>query len=241
MLTTARREDGLSLIEVLIGMSTGLVVAAAAFSLLMMSMHLYSRTSERVDSAQRARLAMAAIVNELQSTCVSSGIYGVQSGGAVPKSDGNDLVFVAQSNSAVAPAPVLHDIVLSGGTLTDYSYTANSGAPAGPWGFPSTPTSKRVLTTNITQTGSTPVFQYFAYGSDYEIDDGTNGTKYLPLDYGSSLTAGDAAQTAEVIITFSAGPLHTDPTIKDAAANVTSAVVLRLTPNASGGAATPCQ
>ena len=233
----------MTLIEVLIGMSTGLVVAAAAFTLLELSLHLYTRVSSRVDAGQSARVAMASIVDELQSSCVNPAMFGVQSNvpaSGIPAADANHLVFVSQPNSAAAPSPTLHYIALSGSTLTDYSYTPKSGAPLGPWTFPSTATSSRVLATNVTQTGYTPVFQYFAYGSDGEIDDGTNGTTYAPLDSGSTLTTADAANTAEVLINFSAGPLHSNPTINDAVTNVSTAVVLRLTPSTSAGSA-PCQ
>lgn len=158
------------------------------------------------------------------------------------------------------------------GTLTDYIYTSTGGS-APNWTWSSVPTSTQLLNsaTAISNPnfpgGYEPVFQYFSYteptsnGTPYTDAAGNSymmiqdGINYLPgsstikpaaAPLSTPLSAGDAGNTAEVLISLVAGPA-TDSGLVNAsgvAATIQDQVALRLTPpsNHAGDGATfqPC-
>lgn len=267
-----REESGFTLIELLVVMLAGTVVMGAIFTMLDVTIRQTSRTFSEVNASQTARMATERIETELHSSCVGYAVYPIQTG-----SDANDLIFLSQWGSAssgntatsATPTPVEHKIVYSptAKTLTDYTY-ASTGGSSPNWTFSSTPSKTEILAENASQRDPTPVFQYFAYsqpmngsspytdssGNTYEmIQDGIN---YLPgstsiqpaaSPESTPLAATSAADTAEVLVTFAAGPDKStlvNGNAYGATANVQDQIVLRLTPpaNHAGGGATfmPC-
>jgi hypothetical protein len=150
-------------------------------------------------------------------------------------------------------------------TLTDTTYSTNysvvSGIPT--WSRGTLQNSKTLLT-NVAQSGTTPVFQYFAYqtapgtdaaGNQYMIlPDGTApvpGTSTTvpanPLAPGASLSATQAASAAEVQISLVVGPSghsYENTRLANVGQTVNDQIVFRFTPAANhvGGGATfnPC-
>jgi Tfp pilus assembly protein PilW len=227
-LPSLRDERGTTLMEVLVALSTGMVVLAAISAVIVVSLRETGKINAKVDANQRARIALNKIVDQLHSACIAPQIAPVQVG-----STGTLLSFIHQTGSAVAPTPVLTKINLEGTTLSQSDYAATGGqAPA--WTFSLTPTSTRQLMTKISATSpSTSIFSYYSY---------TNGqVSATPLT--TPLTAESTARTVKVAVAFTASPLTT--TVKDAnaAANIQSSAVLRLTPASfsSGGVNLPCQ
>jgi Tfp pilus assembly protein PilW len=226
----ARDERGFTLVEMLVAMLAGIIVLSAILGVLEISVRLSARAVDRVDATQRGRTGMEQIVQLLHSSCVASSVTPVY--GA---SDGSNLVFVSQFGSAVTLIPNLHKITFAGGNLTDnvYAYTGTAGA-APPWpttSFASTPTSSRVLITNVSA-GANPVFRYFKY---------VNGT-LSSTALTTPLSTSDAAATTAVEITFSVSP-SSGSTEARRIVNLDDMAVLRYVP-ASGDANvvnTPCQ
>jgi hypothetical protein len=260
-----RTEDGFTLVELLVVMLAGIVVMGALFTILDVTLHQTTRTYSRVDATQRARITVETVLSELHSACVAAGVTPIQ-----PQSSDTSLTFISQYGNAATPTPVEHQIAFNGGagTLTDTSY-AVSGGSAPSWTFSSTATSTVTLLTNVAQSGTTPVFQYFAYqqplnsssvpytdsaGNPYMmLLDGTSavpGTSTIPTaaPLTTPLSTAAALQAAEVSIKLVVGPSggsNENTTLSDANETVTNSVVLRLTPAANhvgpGSTFNPCQ
>ncbi len=265
-------EDGVSLIELLVAILAGMIVIIALFNLQIVTLHQTTRVFTKVDATQHARVAIEDLENELHSACIVDNVTPIQSG-----SSATSLQFVSQEGNGATLTPVEHVVTYSSTaqTLTDSTYaetgeTTNSqGAPV--YTFASTASTTRILLANVTQSGTTPIFQYFEYqiptssggqpytdasGDDYEmLIDGTNevpGTTTIPgaspLTDAPSLGSTNAANTAEVVTTVTVGPYQTtgeNTNLSDANDTVSDGVVLRLTPapnhTGDGNVFLPCQ
>jgi hypothetical protein len=205
-------ERGATLIEVTIGMATGMVVLFALTTMIVVTLHSTARVSARVDATQNARLSVTRITDQLRSSCVAPRIAPVKAG-----STGTSLRFIHQRGSAVVLDPMLSRIDLVGGTLTQYDYALTGGSMPN-WSFAATPSSQRLLATGISPVPpSTAVFTYLGYS-------GKAINLVLPA---APLSAEDAARTVAVRVAFSAAP--TNISGAGAAAQIRDTVLLRLT------------
>ena len=115
LMTRVRDESGFTLIELLMAMTIGVVVLLAAFMLVDASAPLAQKTQDRVDAAQRGRLAMEIIGAELRSqVCMP---------GAVPPimptvSDGSNVWFYG-NNQDQDSLPQRHHIYIQGTALRE--------------------------------------------------------------------------------------------------------------------------
>jgi Tfp pilus assembly protein PilW len=229
-------EEGVSLIELLVAILAGMIVIIALFNLQIVTLHQTSRVFTKVDATQHARVAIEDLENELHSACIVDNVTPIQSG-----SSATSLQFVSQEGNGATLTPVEHVISYSSSaqTLTDATYaetgeTTNAqGQPV--YTFASTASTSRVLLANVSQSGTTPIFQYFEYqiptnssgqpytdasGDDYEmLLDGTSevpGTTTIPtaspLTDSPSLGGTNAANTAEVVTTVTVGPYQNGTT-----------------------------
>ncbi len=256
-----RDESGFTLIEMLSAMIAGAVVLTSVVLLMTITMRESTRTNTKVDATERARVKLEWIENELHSACVADGVAPIESG-----STSTSLNFVSYYGDAASPTPVWHDIVFSGGNLVDYGYSVSGTSPNWTQGSLSTTTT---LLTNVSQNGTTPVFQYFAYqevsngsggyysdgaGNPYEmLVDGSNsvpGTSTTPAanPLSTPLSSTNASNAAEVqinLVVNAAGGTGENTTLSDASIPVTDSVVLRLTPPANhvetGATFGPCE
>jgi hypothetical protein len=209
-----RDERGATLIEVTIGMATGMVVLFALTTMIVVTLHSTARVSARVDATQNARLAVTRITDQLRSSCVAPRIAPVRVG-----STGTSLRFIHQRGSAVVLDPVLSRIDLVGGTLTQYDYAMTGGAMPN-WSFASTPSSQRLLASGISPIPpGTAVFTYLGYS-------GKAINLALPA---APLSTEDAARTVAVRVAFSAAPNSAGIADAGAAAQVRDTALLRLT------------
>jgi len=251
-------ERGFTLVELLVVMLSGTVVLSAAFTIIDVTLRQTTRTFTKVHTTERSRPVIDTIENELHSACVAPDVSPVKA-----TSSGTTLIFVSQYGKAATLTPVEHVITYdsSAKTLTDATYAATGGA-APNWTFSGTASSTIILLTNVTQSGSTPVFQYFKYmnsgysdagGNAYKmLLDGTSavpGTSTIPAaqPLSTPLSAADALDTAEVMTTFVVGPgggTDENTTISSANTTVSDSVVLRLTPasnhDGTGASFEPC-
>jgi Tfp pilus assembly protein PilW len=238
-----RREDGFTLIELVVAMAIAITVVIALSGIMIVTLRQTRGTLTRVDATRQARVAMTQIENELHSACVGGAAVPVQVGSTASK-----LIFLSYTGDAVSPVPVWHELSLTGTTLTDTTYGVNVSTTGSGW----TPTGAgkpTQLLTNVAAQGATPVFRYFAYkwylGTDgnyyWAIPDGTNPNPVtgvaqtaLPLSTtGSGLIATDAANTVEVLITLSVGPASanglTGSALSATSVPITDSISLRLT------------
>ena len=69
----ARGEEGMTLVEVLVGMSAAMVVIFAAYGAVAAATNMQTRTTNRVESAQRGRSAMETITRDIRAQmCVAT-------------------------------------------------------------------------------------------------------------------------------------------------------------------------
>lgn len=232
----SREESGLTLIELLVTIGAAIVVVGALYGIQRVALFESGRVFARVDATQEARIVMTNIESLLHSSCVADGVTPVQ-----PGSTGTSLAFISKYGGAATLIPEKHVISLSGDQLTDATYP-RSGGTAPNWTFSSTPNGTRTLVGGAEQSGSTPVFRYYAYGVARDgsgnpyLD--TAGNPYVMLlDGSSSLPTGVTTSSGGTVApgtvpANSPTPLVTP--LSEADARVASAVRVALVVNPSG-------
>jgi prepilin-type N-terminal cleavage/methylation domain-containing protein len=202
MLMTARlrhEEGGFSLIELLMAMALGSVILTAVMSVFLTGMGATARVTDRVDSAQRGRLAMDRVVTLLNSqTC----LYNNDSTSNAPIVDGQaqQVTFVANLGTVSAdPSKYRLRYDAATKTLFEDRWTATRDVK-GNIVFPAVATSSKSMATGIVPTlaGGT-IFQYFAF----DIDGTINSTAPIALTSGA-LTTANRLMAVRVMATFAA-------------------------------------
>jgi prepilin-type N-terminal cleavage/methylation domain-containing protein len=199
-----RSEAGFTLVELLVAMVIGGIVLIASLTVLDASVSLTTKVNSRVDALQRGRAAMDLVVRDLRSqVCV--GILTNASTNATSTEDSliagssTSVDFYADLGDGTAAQPPTRRTLTfdpNARTITEkvYKPTGNVGA----YVFPSTasPTSTRILLTDVVQDGTTPVFGFYAY------DTATPRTPSVLL--ASPLSATDEQRTVKIAIAFKA-------------------------------------
>jgi hypothetical protein len=219
----------MTLVELLVATSTGIVVMAGITLSLIVTMRQTDRVASHVDSNQKARITMTKIMDQLHSSCVAPQVAPIQ-----PGSQGSSLTFWHQTGAAISPTPVKSTISLSNGILTQYDYAATGGT-APTWTFATNPTSIVRLMTGVSPiSASVPLFRYYAYS------DGKLNTTPLSVPLDEAL----AATAVQVSVAFKVKPLNAPP-IGDTngETEIQNSALLRLTaPSYSSSTANlPCQ
>jgi Tfp pilus assembly protein PilW len=210
------REEGYTLIELMVALTAGIVVFAGLTMVVMATMHQSTRTQNRVHATQEARLVVQKIVTEMHSACVAADVAPVQ-----PNSGANAVAYVYQTGSGAALTPVLHEVVLSGTNLNMLTYPATSGSTPS-WTFSTTASATKTLMTNVApvSTGA-PVFSYYAYGST-----GAVSTTSLT----TPLSATDAAKTVQVNVALKVNTRNAPNPDPNGGAIVQNQAFLRFSP-----------
>jgi len=224
-----RDERGTTLVEVTVSTAIGIVVIAALTMVIIATMHGSARVSARVHATQNARIVVARIIEQLHSACLAPKIAPIQ-----PESTGTTLRFWRGNpaeGSAAAPDPILTEIVLKEGTLTQFDYAATQTTQ--PWSFSEIPTERRLLTDVSPVSPSSSIFSYYHY-----LEKEVSSTPQVP-----PLDVAEAAVTVQVRVALSASPPSTPVADKHAAAAIQDSATLRLTPPSFNekAPAPPCQ
>jgi prepilin-type N-terminal cleavage/methylation domain-containing protein len=173
MRMTARlrhEEDGFSLIELLVAMALGSIVLTAVMTVFLTGMGATTRVTDRVEAAQRGRLAMDRVVTLLNSqTC----LYNNDGTSSAPIFDGQgqQVTFLANLGT-VSADPNKYRIRYDPATKTLFEdrWTPTRDAK-GNLVFAATASSSKPIGTGIVPTlGGGTIFQYYAFDVDGTID-----------------------------------------------------------------------
>ena len=209
-----RDEDGFTLMELMTAMVIGSVVLTALMTIFINGLTSASRVTDRVEAAQRGRVAMDRVTSLLDSqVCIVN--YDAAAGTEVwvspviAGSDDNTATFYGDLSGA-SDTPDKYQLAYSTTkkTLTEYRYDGSGKLPNVTFpGWPNAPTVKRVIATDIVparaggvSTGAQlPIFQYRRFtGGDVD-----------PTVLATPLSATDAATVIRVDVQFQAVPQRT--------------------------------
>jgi type II secretory pathway pseudopilin PulG len=216
MLARAKREDGMTLPEVLVTLTIAMVITLATFSLVEVTMRRSGEVAARVDAVQRGRSAMDEMTRQLRSqVCVqNAGIATMVQPRSIESATADSVVFYSDtrdtSENAVLPpggatGPERRRIALVNGTIVEerwtltpvdaeYSHAANATA--------SRPVLGSVaLDQPAGAPAPTPLFRYFAYDLDLAVPQPTRELVPNP-----TLTAEQLQSVAKIHITYRAHP-----------------------------------
>ena len=191
-------------------MVTGIVVTAALFAILEVSLHQTARAGDFVQASQLGRATMTHVVDELRSSCLAPEFTPIQA-----NSTSTELLFRnTYSEKAVPSSAAEHKIVWTKetGALTDFSYPSNGGSwPSFTYASTASPVAGTLIGEKISE-GSAPVFQYYTYAKEAGVaKEGVPLGTLTAITLASKETLGStrAAEVASVLITFRAGALST--------------------------------
>lgn len=183
-------ERGMTLVELVVAMSIGVVVLLAAFTVIDRGFQIQKETVDREDAAQRGRLAMDRMVRGLRSQ-----VAVCPAKSAITAATANSVTFTVDTSGGVAPKRRTVTFDPTARTLTEYSY--NATGTTSPFSFVATPSLTRVLLNNVVADGSTPFFTYY---KDSGTGVGANTVMTPPL------TTDDLAAVAMIGIAFANRP-----------------------------------
>jgi hypothetical protein len=193
---------------------------------IMTTMHGSARVTARVETTQRARIALTRLMQELHSACVSPEIAPVK-----VESTGSTIQFVHQTGSAVSPTPVWSEVSLVENSLIQQDYGVTGTAPS--WGKGTPIGGPRTLLTDVGPIPpSSSIFSYYRYENGVIA----SSAQKTPLE------VNEAPLTVEVKAALRVEPEHTPVQDSGAAADITNAATLRLTPPSfnEGSPSRPC-
>ena len=219
----AASERGFTMIELLVALAAGGIIATASLYTVIVSIHFSSNYQDRIDANQQGRTAMTSVVQTLQSACVAPQVAPVVAGSTATK-----LVVYSNQSDAATIEPNLVTIQLANGAFTMGTQAWSSGAYPN-YVFSAQSTNFMLLPhaalATLNGTASQPVFQYYGYSA---------GGVLSSTPYAVPLSVTNASTTAEVVVAFEALPADALSNL-GRGADFNDSVVLRLTP-ASGDA-----
>jgi hypothetical protein len=251
-------EAGLTLIELLISMSVGVVVIAAGFGVMRAAANQQLRTQEKSNAQQRARIAVENVMLELHSGCVGPTVTPVWLAPLTSVVNGERLRFISRSSNEPQLEKVLlreieyHPTGTEAHTLTEKIYE-NVPFPTGGkqpnFTFPATPKKKRVLLTHVNPSKTAagveiPIFQYYRYvaeaggrnSGELSSTAMTKGELELEAKEEEEEVAkgeGRGNEVAKVSVNFSVGSEAEYKQFKDIGVTVTDSAVFRVDPSST--------
>jgi Tfp pilus assembly protein PilW len=190
-------EAGFTLVELLAAMIIGLLVIFAAFGLTTRAFQATNEATDRVDAAQRGRVAMDVVTRQMGSMVCFSGTLPLISGSPTA------ATFVTDLGDGTT-SPERHTLTFTANTSgsynlveTDYTMTSVNGATPVTWS--SSPARTKTLLANVAQDGSTPFLSYLGYSA-------TTADRTTALN--STLTSDDLDNVTQIAVTFNVKPEH---------------------------------
>ena len=207
MRVNVKRDDGVTLAELLVATSIGLIVMLGVLTVVQATSRSSARTTARVATDQVARPVLNRILDELHSTCITADLAPV-----LPNSTSYAMSFyyatddAADGSISVTPTPSRRMISVdqSTKTMSETVTPLSGGTTPATWAFNSPSTTKTLLTNvfdaSIDGANNVPPFRYYAYGSDGVVSS-------TPLS--TPLSAAAAASVVKVTVSFKAAPPQT--------------------------------
>ena len=189
-------ESGITLVELLVVLLAGTVVALGLFAFQDVTLRQSQRVFANVDATQRARTTMELIETRLRSSCVAENVTPVLTG-----STDSSISFVSKFGSAASLTPEKHVISLSSGVLTDTTYPSTGGTPPGTGRSRAPPRRPASSSTTSPRSGSTPIFRYYKYG----IAADSAGGQYLDAAGNPFMVLLDGTATLPTGVTTASG------------------------------------
>ena len=229
-MTRLREEAGMTLMEVLLACTVGLIVLGAMFAMLDTSVRLNTGVMSKTDAMQRGRMAMDAITQELRSqVCLNNLNNPAVKQGAKPDS----VTFYAdfsEGDGATAPDRRTLSLDPATGDIRTAIYEATTLEP-GPNDFVEAPSSVRLQLENAAPqvdpadpTKKVPFLRYFAYQTvgDPPHPEPTLELVPHPTD---GLNTAQAARVARIQVAFVSRP--TGATDSSKGVNLSDQIVAR--------------
>lgn len=188
----AREESGFTLIELMVSAVIGVVIVGVAFALLDSSVRAFGSSEARTDAAQRGRLALDVVTQQLRSpVCISPAPNDAAFVSASPTA----VKFMSDLSGGVRP-PVERELIYSAGTLTEKERDVATG----------TVRTRELITGIAPVDTSTPVFSYFALTPI--SSSGRSAT--VSLGAGGTVLADDLKRITRIHVAFKVVPRNAD-------------------------------
>ena len=191
-LVAIRREDGFTLIEMLVASVVGMIVILAAFALIDASSGLTAKVNDRVDTTQRARIAMEQITRDLRSqVCLQQGSSAIVDG-----QDSTVTFYMFTGRGTYAPEK--HTLTWSSAakTIVDSAYVGTGTAPT--ITYPVTPTRTLTVLSQVDQAAGAPIFSYYTWSA--------SGPVAPSLLLVTPLSATDLPKVVRVVVQYRVDP-----------------------------------
>jgi hypothetical protein len=259
MLARLRNQDGMTLTEVLVTLSIGMVVTLAAFGLVETTMRQSGEASARIDAVQRGRSGMDVVTRQLRSqACVTSNVAP----GTLPRSieagTPDSVTFYADlrdtSNTAGGPPAPPAGFILGperrqltfeqmdpADPDTNWKLIERRWLPRAPaaatYTYQDPPIVREVLT-DVEPADGKSFFQYYAYDFDAATP---QPEERIPENTADPLAIADAQRVARIKITYRAQPTQERADGRASTVFSTDVFVRTLDPNADTAELnTPC-
>jgi prepilin-type N-terminal cleavage/methylation domain-containing protein len=208
------RQDGMTLIELMVASTIGTIVILAAYMVLDRSITLSNEVTDRADALQRGRLTLELMTRELRSqVCLGEATEPITDGRT------DTVSFYADTGDGstnpeerkltyYASAATVNGVNIAAKSLTESRYTGNGVYPDLLFpSYPATPARFRVIGTRLRPvkvgTVDQPIFTYYAWDDDPSAAPGTMEKLAVPL------SAADVARAVMVRVQFVTEPNRT--------------------------------
>lgn len=181
-------ESGFSLTELLMTLSVGMIVLFATLSLLDSSQTVSARVTDRTEAVQRGRTAMEQITQRLRAQiCLDTTTPSI-----FEASPTGITFFVDLSNASATYTPQKRRIEYAGGAITEYIYPSTTAT---------TPSSTRVIITNVTLAAGKSFLTYFPFTT-------AGAVSTVPIIATPSMAAADRQRAVKITVNFTARSLR---------------------------------
>lgn len=190
------RQDGFTLVELLVAMVLGMVITLAGLQALDSFTTASATVTARADNTQRARLSMDLLTRELRSqVCKGPGDPSVLAG------EPNSVSFITDlSDGSVAPEKRTIGYDAAERRLTERRYAGTRNA-TGVLSFSNVAAAGTGLE-DVGAIGATPIFGFYAY------DKSVPARPTVAL--ATPLSDVDRARVARIVVSFRVGPATAD-------------------------------
>jgi Tfp pilus assembly protein PilV len=207
----ARGEGGFSLVEMLVAVSTGLVITLALFGLLEVATRQTRQVTNKVQSDRLGRLTMNRIVTQLHSACIAREAVPVYSASTENKlvfynaySEGAELKTPSASKAA-GEGVYVHELVYekTAGKIREKVYPSTEVALPSKVVYSAKAEREVLVAEHVTQAksesgGELPIFEYLKYRSASTTGVNAQSTSLEPVELksGETLEAKEKTKTA---------------------------------------------